>query len=167
MTTKIIVAVSPSGVIGLNNGIPWRKSADLKRFKSVTMGGTLVMGRKTFDSMGRRSLPGRSSIVISRSTQDGVCSSPSVEHAIALGEAKGEQVWVIGGWEIYALALPLVDEIDLTLVTDYEDPEDSSWNPCDFTYFWPFKSGMPGFKLTSEEVNADDPTLVHKLYVRV
>jgi dihydrofolate reductase len=161
MTARIIVAVSPSGVIGLDNGIPWRKPADLKRFKSVTMGGTLVMGRKTFDSMGRRLLPGRNTIVISHDSQDGVCSSPSVEHAIALGEAKGEQVWVIGGGQIYSLSLPLVDEIDLTLVTDYQGPEGGT---TDFTLF---KTGMPGFKLKSESRNTDDSTLVHRVYVRV
>ena len=164
MTVKIIVAVSISGIIGLNNGIPWRKSADLKRFKSVTMGGTLVMGRKTFDSMGRRLLPGRTSIVISRSIQDGVSSSSSVGHAIAMGEAKGDPVWVIGGGEIYNMALPLTDEVDLTVVTDYECPAEGSG---EVTYFSHFKDGMPGFKLQSEEQNADDPTLVHRRYVRV
>ena len=170
--TKIIVAVSPSGVIGLNNRIPWRKPEDLKRFKAVTMGGTLVMGRKTFESIGRRCLPGRHTIVISHSPQDGVCCTPSVSHAIAFGEARGDQVWVIGGGEIYTLALPLVDEIDLTLVSDYVDsgvpgvtgiPHTSGGGRAEFGFF---KAGMPGFKLKSETLNVDDPTLTHRLYVR-
>lgn len=161
MKPKIIVAVSPTGVIGVNNSIPWKKPADLKRFKAVTMGGTLVMGRKTFDSMGRRLLPGRTTIVISRSSQDGVPSCSSVEHAITMGLASDKPVWVIGGGEIYSIALPLVDEIDLTVVTDYDAPEEGDIVEFDF-----LKAGMPGFKLQSEEQNADDPTLVHRLYVR-
>jgi hypothetical protein len=85
----------------------------------------------------------------------------------------GEEVWVIGGGEIYNLAIPLVDEIDLTLVSDYVYPEDpgvigvpytSGGVRTDFEFF---KSGMPGFKLKSETLNVDDPTLTHRLYVRI
>jgi dihydrofolate reductase len=163
MKVSMIVACSPDGVIGLNNQIPWKKSADMKRFKAVTMGGTLIMGRKTFDSMGRRQLPGRYSIVVSRSHQADVDTAFSIEAALARAEEVGKPVWVVGGSEIYDLSYFYADEIDLTVVTDYFLTEDS---PCQVTTLDQFLMGLPGFTLKSEEQNADDPTLVHRLYVR-
>lgn len=163
MKTSMIVACSTDGIIGLNNQIPWKKSADMKRFKAVTMGGTLIMGRKTFDSMGRRQLPGRYSIVVSRSQQPDVDTAFSVESAISRAKEVGKPIWVIGGAEIYDMAYPLVDEIDLTLVTDYYLLEQG---PCLVTTLNQFFDGLPGFNLQSEEQNADDSTLVHRLYVR-
>ena len=103
-------------VIGADNKLPWHLSDDLKRFKELTMGHTLIMGRKTFDSIGRP-LPGRVNIVVSRNPSlsiPGAIVVPSLEDAIA--NTKGETAYVIGGSEIFAKALPLADHIDLTQI---------------------------------------------------
>jgi dihydrofolate reductase len=133
----------------------------MKRFKSVTMGGVLIMGRKTFDSMGRRKLPGRQTIVVSRVAQEGVDTAHSIEQAVAMAEAD-KPIWIIGGSDIYELGTPLVDEVDLTVVTDFQMPSGIN----EVVNYTPFMQGMRGFTLKSEEANAEDPTLVHRLYVR-
>lgn len=162
MKPKIIVACGPDGTIGINNQIPWKKSADMKRFKAVTMGGTLIMGRKTFDSMGRRQLPGRYTIVVSREQQPEVDTAFSMEAALSRAEEVGRPAWIIGGSEIYDLALSYVDEVDFTLVGDFVPPDQG---PCDIVDF-DIEQLNRNFNLQSEEQNADDPTLVHRLYVR-
>jgi dihydrofolate reductase len=164
---KMIVAVSPTGVIGVLGQIPWKKSADLKRFKAVTMGGTLIMGRKTFDSMGRRQLPGRHTIILSRAVHEGVASAQSLEGALEQAAEKGKPVWVVGGSEVYELALPLVSEIDLTLVGDYSLPDPLPVT-LEVTYFQPYRIGLEayGFTLHSNEPNPEDDTLYHRRYVR-
>jgi dihydrofolate reductase len=114
---SLIVAASTNNVIGVAGDLPWHLSDDLKRFKALTMGKPIVMGRKTFESIGR-SLPGRQNIVITTQTEfvaDGcdVVSSPEAAIAIA---ADAEEVLIIGGGEIYRLFLPLADRIYLTRV---------------------------------------------------
>ena len=109
---SIIVAVGANGVIGTDGQLPWRLPEDLKRFRALTMGHAMVMGRKTFDSIGRP-LPGRRSIVVSRQHAlqiDGVTVTPSLDAAIA---AAGDdpEIFVIGGGEIYAASLPLADRL--------------------------------------------------------
>jgi dihydrofolate reductase len=166
---RIIVAVDPTGIIGLGGQIPWKKSADLKRFKAVTMGGTLVMGRKTFDSIGRRKLPGRETIVVSRHKQEGVESFTSVPEAIDHAVTLGNPVWIAGGANIYELAFPLIQEIDLTLVTDFSlDSPAVAESVEDFNVvrFRLFAEGMPGFVLEKEELNGEDATLLHRTYKR-
>lgn len=115
---SLIVAMSQNRVIGRAGGLPWRLSADLQRFKSLTMGHHLVMGRKTFDSIGR-ALPGRTSIVITRQTAwqppAGVLVAHDLAAALALA-ATDEELFVIGGGEIYRLALPQAERLYLTLV---------------------------------------------------
>lgn len=104
MKISLIVAVSRNGAIGLNNQLPWYLPEDLKYFKSVTMGKPLIMGRKTFDSIGRP-LPGRANIVLTRDpqwTSDGVEVVQSVEQALVAGEisceaADVDEIMVIGG----------------------------------------------------------------------
>jgi dihydrofolate reductase len=111
----LIVAMARDRVIGMNGQMPWHLSADLKRFKALTMGHPIVMGRKTYDSIGR-ALPGRRNIVVSRNEKlavnDADCAT-SLRAALDLA-AKAEQVFVIGGEQIYRLALPLADRIELT-----------------------------------------------------
>lgn len=117
MQLSLIVAVSQNGVIGYCGELPWHLSADLRRFKSITMGHTLIMGRKTFESIGRK-LPGRESIVISR--QPGyeaagchvVPDWPSVKKIVGADR----QAFVIGGRAIYALTLPFVQRMYWTQV---------------------------------------------------
>ena len=112
----LVVARASNGVIGKDGGLPWHISADLKRFKALTMGTVLVMGRKTFDSL-PKVLPGRRHIVI---TRDSRWSADGVEVAHSIGEALtmagGEPVSVIGGADIFQLFLPLADRIELTEV---------------------------------------------------
>lgn len=111
-----IVAMTPSGVIGRDGDMPWRLSSDLQRFKKLTMGGTLIMGRKTFDSIGRP-LPGRRTIVITRNpdwSAAGTQTANSPPDAVAM--VGSETCFVVGGAEIYRQLLPLCDQILLTRV---------------------------------------------------
>jgi dihydrofolate reductase len=104
-------------VIGKGGALPWRLSADLKRFRALTMGHPIIMGRKTYDSIGR-ALPGRRNIVVSRNAQlaiDGVETATSLDSALQM-VAKAGQVFVIGGEQIYRAALDLADRIELTLI---------------------------------------------------
>ena len=107
MRVSIVVATDLDGVIGRQNKLPWHLPADLQRFKAVTMGKPMIMGRKTWDSIGR-SLPGRRSIVLTQSTQfaaPGAEPAHTIEEALALA-APSEEVMVIGGAEIYRALLP-------------------------------------------------------------
>jgi dihydrofolate reductase len=119
MKLAIIVAVAENGVIGRGNDLPWHLSADLKRFKRLTMGHHLLLGRKTFESIGRP-LPGRKMVVISRGRPDlpaGVTLADSLHQAIEIAESNGEkEAFVAGGAEIYKLALPQADRVYLTRV---------------------------------------------------
>lgn len=120
---QIVVAVAENGVIGREGGMPWRLSTDLKRFKAITMGRPVIMGRKTFRSIGK-ALPGRSNIVVTRDTTfsaDGVQVANSVESALSLGQTiarsqGADAVCVIGGGEIYRQAFESADRIFLTHV---------------------------------------------------
>ena len=120
MKVSILVAVAQQGVIGRAGGLPWRLSADLIRFKRITWGHWIVMGRKTFESIGR-ALPGRTSVVITRqadySAPEGVLVAGSLDEALrAAAEAAQPEVFVVGGGEIYRQALPRADRIYLTQV---------------------------------------------------
>ena len=117
MTVSLIAAVSSNGVIGRDGDMPWRLSSDLQRFKRLTMGHHIIMGRKTFDSIGRL-LPGRTTVIISRQPDfqvDGALMANSIEQAMAYA-ANDEQPFITGGGQIYAVALPLVTRIFLTRV---------------------------------------------------
>ena len=112
----MIVARATNGVIGRNGTLPWRISADLKRFKALTMGSAMIMGRRTFDSL-PGVLPGRRHIVLTRDrgwSADGVEVAHSVDEAIRL--AGTGPVSVIGGAEIFELFLPIADAFELTEV---------------------------------------------------
>ena len=143
VTLSLIVAMAENRTIGLNNELPWHLSEDLKYFKSVTMGKPIVMGRKTFDSIGRP-LPGRLNIVITRNTEwqhSGVETAASLQQAVAIAEEANPQdqealiqeVMVIGGEEIYRTAIELADRLYITRVQaevegdaffpEYNEPE--------------------------------------------
>jgi len=140
MRLSIIVAVADNGVIGRNNGLPWRLSADLQRFKTLTMGHHLLLGRKTFDSIGAV-LPGRTMVVISRGRPRlpaGVLLASSLEEAAELARANGDdEAFIAGGAEIYALALPAADRLYLTRVhTDCEgDTRFPAWQESEWQEF--------------------------------
>lgn len=125
----IIAAVADNNVIGKKNALPWRIPEDLAHFKALTMGSTLLMGRKTFESIGRP-LPGRTTIVITRKpgfAAPGVTVAPSP--AAAAGMVQDKQAFVVGGAEIYEHFLPLASKLFLTRVHGTFDGD---------TYFPPF-----------------------------
>ena len=119
----LVLAVSENGVIGRGNALPWDLPDDLQHFKKATMGCPVLMGRKTFESVGRP-LPGRTNLVLTRDSTwqaPGVTVFASVEKALALAEAQAlidgsPAICVVGGAEIYRLCLPKADRIVLTLV---------------------------------------------------
>jgi dihydrofolate reductase len=110
-----IVAMAENRVIGANGRLPWHFSSDLKFFKQTTMGNTIIMGRKTFDSIGKP-LPGRENFVLSRSPQkiEGVTSFASINEA--LGTVKTEKAFIIGGAEIFKQTMSQIDGIYLTQI---------------------------------------------------
>jgi dihydrofolate reductase len=121
---SIIVAVAHDGVIGINNTLPWHLPEDLKRFRALTMGHHIIMGRKTYDSLGRL-LPGRTTVIVTRNENykvEGALVAHSLEAAIALCE-DDEEVFLIGGAELYQTGLKLahklyITEIELDVVGD-------------------------------------------------
>lgn len=117
MRIALIAALARNGVIGRDNQLPWRLSADLQHFKSLTMGKPIVMGRKTWTSLGRP-LPGRRNIVVTRDRAfqcDGCIVTHSIDAALAAA-AGSEEVMIIGGAELYAQTLPRADRLYLTEV---------------------------------------------------
>ncbi|HHZ10174.1 MAG TPA: dihydrofolate reductase [Rhizobiales bacterium] len=138
MHVAIYVAVAENGVIGRDNGLPWRLSSDLKRFKAGTMGKPIVMGRKTFESIGKP-LPGRLNIVVTRDPGyrfEGIEVAGSLEDALALARVRGrcmagaDEICVVGGADIYRQALPIADRLYVTHVLDDIDG-DARFPPID------------------------------------
>lgn len=120
MTVSLVVAMAANRVIGKANGMPWRLPGEQKYFKAVTMGKPMVMGRKTFESIGKP-LPGRANIVVTRGTLDveGITVVHDLHEALKLARAiaagnETDEITVIGGGTIYEQALPLADRIYLT-----------------------------------------------------
>ena len=112
----LVVAAAENGVIGKDGKIPWHISEDLKRFKALTMGHTVVMGRKTWDSLPRKPLPGRVNVVVTRQKDwhaEGAIAASSLGAATA---GTSGTVMIIGGAEIYERALPMATRIELTEV---------------------------------------------------
>lgn len=134
MKMSLLWAMSNNRVIGRNNALPWHLPEDLKYFKRVTMGKPMIMGRKTYESIGKP-LPGRTNIVISRNphyTAQGVETVTSLDEAMALSELIGkrdgvDEAIVIGGAEIFLLSLPLADRLYLTEV--HAHIEGDTWFP--------------------------------------
>lgn len=131
---SVIVAVAENGTIGDNNTLLWHITEDMKRFRQLTTGHPVVMGRKTYDSLGRP-LPNRRNVVISRQdlTIEGCEMAHSLEEALALFQAE-EEVFIIGGAQIYAEAMPVADRFYLTVVEHpYEgDTVFPAWDPSDW-----------------------------------
>jgi dihydrofolate reductase len=119
----LLAAVADNGVIGRDNGLPFRQSSDLKRFKALTMGKPVLMGRKTYRSIGKP-LPGRTNIVVSRDPSfaaPGALAAASLDAALAAarGDARrrgADEIVVIGGTEIFAQTMPLADRMEITHV---------------------------------------------------
>ncbi|MCW2785836.1 MAG: dihydrofolate reductase [Marmoricola sp.] len=130
MQVTLVAAVADNGVIGADGGIPWRISADFAHFKALTLGHVLVMGRATYESIGRP-LPGRTTIVLTRDpawTADGVLVAADLDTALRLAEGIDDEVFVVGGASVYAEALAVADgqvltEVHLSPVGDTRYPE--------------------------------------------
>lgn len=137
MTLALVVAAARNRVIGLGNAMPWHLPADLRYFKKITLGKPVIMGRNTFESIGRP-LPGRTNIVVTRNVSfraEGVCVVHSLEAALELSsrilseqDNAGGEVMVIGGAQLYAQALPLADRLYLTEVD--AEPQGDAWFPA-------------------------------------
>jgi dihydrofolate reductase len=120
----LVAAVARNGVIGRDNSLPWHLPADLRRFKSLTMGKLLVMGRKTFESIGRP-LPGRRTVVVTSNPDWAVPGVRTADSLLAaLGSAGDDpEVIVAGGGQVYAEAMPLADRLEITHVDQDVDGE--------------------------------------------
>ena len=135
MTVTLVAAVARNGVIGADGGIPWQLPGEQGLFKELTLGHVLVMGRKTYESIGRP-LPERTTIVVTRQKDwkaaEGVLVAPSVPEAISLARTIDEEVFVVGGSQIYAEALPAADRLVLTWVEAAPEGDvhfpDVEWN---------------------------------------
>lgn len=146
MRVSILAALSTNNVIGRDNGIPWRLSTDLKRLKALTMGHHVIMGRKTYDSVGRP-LPGRTNVVITRRNDwstEGVTVVHSLDEALRLAQQAGDdEPFLLGGAEIYSQAMHLADRMYLTRVhaevegdTYFPDFDDvTEWQLTDAEHF--------------------------------
>ena len=132
----MVAAVSKNGVIGRDGGLPWHISSDLKRFKQITMGKPVIMGRKTWESLPKRPLPGRHNIVITRQNgyrAEGATVVASTETALQVARQDGaDEIAVIGGGEIFAMLLPQADRIYLT-EADLEIAGDTLFPVLDFS----------------------------------
>lgn len=171
-TVGMIVACDLTGMIGYDGTIPWKCPADMKRFKELTMGHTLIMGSKTFDSLPRKPLPGRTTHVLHHPTSlipdihfEGVKRFTSILKAVE--EAPTDLVWIAGGAQIYAEALMLnmPDFIDLSIIDGVCLPavKDRIPESLEKTIVLP---PIPYFyRVESETVNPDDPKLWHRKYV--
>ncbi|NTX00373.1 MULTISPECIES: dihydrofolate reductase [Myxococcus] len=159
MKLSAIVALASNRVIGAHNQLPWRLPADLARFKRLTMGHTLIMGRKTYDSIGRP-LPGRAFIVVTRQQDfapDGVTVAHSVEQALQQARARGDdEVFIAGGADLYAQTMDRVQRLYLTRIArDY--PGDILFPEVD----------LSGWRLVEEEQHPEsEPPYAFLTYER-
>jgi len=131
MQVSLVVAMTRNHVIGRDNGLPWRLPEDLKHFKAVTMGKPVLMGRKTFESIGKL-LPGRTNLVLTRHAgwkAEGAVVVHSVDEALSSVRA-AQEVACIGGAEVFQLLMPLVTRIHLTRI-DADIPGDTVFPPLD------------------------------------
>lgn len=133
MIISLIAALSENRVIGKNNQLPWQLPNDLKHFKSLTTNKSIIMGRNTFDSIGR-ALPGRRNIVVTRQAdyvKDNIKTYPSIDAALA-ATATETEVMIIGGANVYTQTIERADRLYLTLVHTVMEGGDAyfpSWNP--------------------------------------
>lgn len=151
MQKVIVVAVARNGVIGVDGGLPWRIPEDMSRFRQLTMGHALVMGRATFESIGRP-LPGRTNIVLTRRadwSHEGVQVAGSLDEGLSMAAARSQDAFIAGGAEVYRQALEIADRIESTEVDD--SPEGDTWfPPVDWTQWREVcRRARPGFSFVT------------------
>ena len=176
MTVSIIAILAANDVIGRDNDLPWHMPADLKRFKTLTMGHHLIMGRKTFDSI-RRPLPGRINVVVTRNVDfspDGVAVARSVDEAISKAEAAGdEEIFIAGGAEIFAQTLHRADRMYLTRLhaeiegdTYFPEFDDvNEWKLVDAEHFEPDEKNAWPYSFLTYERGTDRVEAEDRLHV--
>lgn len=130
-----IAALSENNVIGIDNKLPWHIPADFKRLKELTMGATLVMGRKTHESIGRL-LPGRTTIIVTRDKDyqvEGAIIAHSIDEAIQKAQEVGKEIFIFGGGQIFEQAMPRIERLYLTIVHTTLDGDAYFPDYSDFT----------------------------------
>lgn len=156
---SLMVAHDPNGVMGVNNDLPWHIPEDLKYFKETTMGKAMVMGRKTYESIGRP-LPGRLNIVITRNPDyqaEGVEVVQSLDKAIEIAREYAEEVMIIGGAEIFKLSMPLADRLYITEVHEEYDGD---------TFFPSYQEDWEVIKKTDQMTSKTGTTFTYLVYER-
>ncbi|TQR20703.1 dihydrofolate reductase [Psychrobacillus vulpis] len=157
---SLIVAHDPNRVIGLDNKMPWHIPGDLAYFKAKTMNKAIVMGRKTFESIGRV-LPGRKNIIITRNTTykiEGAEVVSTIEAAIDLAKDFHEEVMIIGGEQIFRAVLPIADRLYITIIQDIFEGD---------TFFPPYSNEEWGLVDTTEDMQTPDGvTYAYLVYER-
>lgn len=153
MKIVIIAAVARNDVIGFEGDLPWHIPEDLARFKRLTMGNSLVMGRVTFDSIGRP-LPGRANIVLTRRrgwSHEGVVAVGSLDEALAVAHDLEQDAYIAGGAEVYRSALGVADRLEITEVD--AEPEGDTWFPqVDWSQWLEVsRDTRPGFSFVTHE----------------
>lgn len=160
MEIVLIAAVGENGEMGRNNDLLWHLPGDLPRFKEITMGSPIIMGRKTFDSIGR-ALPGRLNIVLTANNDwkaDGITVASSIEQALELANAEQvDKAFVIGGGQIYKLFLAYATSLEMTEVFD---------SPVADTYF-PNFSGAQFKETQRQSITDNDPKFDYVTYRKV
>ncbi len=159
MDISLICAMSENRVIGINGDLPWRMPTDMARFRQLTMGHTVIMGRKTFESIGS-ALPNRKNIVLTRQLffeAKGCEVANGIRHALSI--CKGEKVFIIGGGEIYRQALPYANKMHITIV--YTRVNGDAFFPDISLNEW---RNIPGKKIKADDNNPYDYQFV--LYVK-
>jgi len=152
MNISMIVAMSKNRVIGKDNVMPWHLSDDLKNFKKITIGKTIIMGRRTYDSIGK-ALPGRKNVILSRSLKDkDILVFDNLENAL-VDVGNEEEIFIIGGQDIYSQTINKANKLYLTTINDeiegdkfFPDFDNSNWDIVDTKYYKKNKDNTHDFK---------------------
>ena len=162
---SLIAALADNGVIGRDNGLPWHIPEDLKHFKTLTLGKPVIMGRKTFESIGKP-LKGRSNIIVSRNKNlliEGAEVVASLEEAMARAKEFGQEIMIIGGAQVYAEALPKAERLYLTFVhtkaegdTFFPDFATADWVELERSKFFSAKANLEASFVILERKRKDN-----------
>ena len=152
MNISMIVAMSKNRVIGKDNVMPWHLSDDLKNFKKITMGKTIIMGRRTYDSIGK-ALPGRKNVILSRNLKDkDILVFDNLENAL-VNVGNEEEIFIIGGQDIYSQTINKANKLYLTTINDeiegdkfFPHFDNSNWDIVDTKYYKKNKNNTHDFK---------------------